>query len=475
VGTARIELTDDGFLLLKGIIEEADKYVYLASFLFYEEELANLLIEKSKAGAHVEILTTPPEAAGTGELKTWSTAVQEKLRSAGVLVIPCRWEVGQPQRTTSTFAGGRQPTWFALHMKFLVTDKHAAVMSADLTRDFQQRKHWDSFVVYDEPSRIVALRDEYENIKTFYADVEHHVSKDYIDATVESRRLLRGYPLRTIEPSFADGFYILPLDTYGRKVVEKVVDSSEKFIYCAYETFYDDQLSFHILRKLITSPRIDFRLLTPPLTVYQQNPLKARASFVQLASHNAEIRSLENVRAKIMIADKAVISGSFDLSVMGIGKARAEKGLKLWVESTEILDINTNPAFISRARSAFLDLYGRAAVQYGKWFEKDAERSLRSAGAKLIAREAKEALGLLIFDAGRQANQRIRKISLIAVEIAKLSSTTRPYVMVQHITGAEQIVLHEERGELDSKSIRGILELPKDRAFLKRAKHILSG
>jgi len=473
MSTSRIEVTDNGFPVLKKIIEMAEKYVYFASFLFYDEKVADLLIKKRESGMPVELLTTPSDAARSDELKEWSTQLQKRLESSGVKVIPCEWEVGQPERTVSTFAGGRRPTWFAMHAKYLVTDKHAVIMSADITQDFNKGGQWDSFVIYDEPKRIQLLREKYELIKDFFTGVESYVPKEYIDSTLEPRKLLRGYPLKEITPSIEDGFYILPLDAYGRQAIEKLIDDSEDFLYCTYETIYDDKLTFNILKKLITSPRIDFRMLSPPLTVYQQNPLKARANFVQLASHGAEIKNLENLRTKMMITDKAVISGSFDLSVMGIGRFRREKGLKLWVESTEIMDVNTDKSFIAQAKSSFLKLYEKASKQYGEWFKKDAEKSLRSAGAKIIANEAKLALGLLIFNEGRKSSECIKKISVIAVEVARLFNKNKPYVKADYVLKAEQILLLKERNELDSDTIRKILGLLEGNTFLKELENLL--
>jgi hypothetical protein len=214
-------------------------------------------------------------------------------------------------------------------------------------------------------------------------------------------------------------------------------------------------------------------MLSTPLTVYQQNPLKARANFVQLASHGVEIKNLENLRAKIMITDKAVVSGSFDLSVMGIGKFRREKGLKLWVESTEIMDINTDKNFISQAKSSFLKIYEKATKQYGLWFKRDAEKSLRLAGAKKIADAAKEALGLLMFNESSKSSERIKKISIIAVEIARLFNKNKPYVKSEHIFKAEQILLLKEKNEMDSETICKMLDLKEGKTFLRKLARFL--
>lgn len=474
MSTPRVEVTDDGFSVLSRIINAAEQHIHLTSYVFYDEKVAELLIDKRKKSVSVEIVTTPSAAAKSSKLKERASNLQRRLQASGIDVIACDWEVGQPQRTVSTFAGGRSPTWFAMHGKYVVTDKHAVIMSADLTEDFNEGGKWDSFVIYDDPKKIQGLLDKHEQLKKFFGNVESHVSAEYIDTEVQSqgRKLLRGYPLKEVEPEIQDGTYILPLDIYGRKAVDRIIDSSEEFIYCMYETFYDDKLSFSILKKMITTPHIDFRILSLPLTAYQQNPLKARANFVQLVSHGVEIKNLPRLRGKMMITDKGVVSGSFDISVMGLGKSRTEDKIKLWVESTEIMDINTDENFISLAKSSFRKLYDKSLKQYGEWFKKDAEMSLRSAGAVKVSSEAKEALGLLIFNEDRKSIERTKKISLIAVEIAKLSNKTKPYVKADHVIKAEQILILKERAQLTSQNVNKILEILDGEGFLKRLNSI---
>ncbi len=53
-------ISDRSFTLIKKIIDEAERYIKLASFLFYDEKLCDLLIEKRKVDdIEIEVLTTP--------------------------------------------------------------------------------------------------------------------------------------------------------------------------------------------------------------------------------------------------------------------------------------------------------------------------------------------------------------------------------------------------------------------------------
>jgi hypothetical protein len=469
----RVEVTDNGFSVLKEIIDKAEKRIHLTSYLFYDENVADLLIDKKNKGLTVEVLTTPSAAARSDELKHKATNLQKKLQSAKIDIMACDWEVGKPERTTSTFAGGRTPTWFAMHAKYMVTDKHALVMSADLTEDFSKDRKWDSFVIYEDQERIQTFLKKHEELKQFLCNVESHVPEEYIDQRIQKpRRLLKGYPPKQIEANIEGGVYVLPIDTYGRNVIEKVVEDSEEFIYCMYETFYDDKLNFDILKKLITDGGIDLKILSPPVSVYQQNPLKARANFVQLVAYGAEVKNIEGLRGKLMITDKAVVSGSFDISVMGLGRLRTEKKLKFWVESIEIMDLNTDESFISLAKSSFLKLYEKATKQYGKWFKKDAELSLRAAGAAKVALKAKDALGLLIFEQGRQSISRTKKISQMAVEIARLSNEAEPYVKIDDVVNAQRLLVLKERDQLKVENVTKILGTMDGKRLIKRLNSI---
>jgi hypothetical protein len=459
-------ITNKSFPIIEKIIREADRYVKLVSFLFYDDRLCDLLIEKHRSsGVNIEVLTTPPEAAESADLKEAAIQIQDRLEAAGVKVIPCDWEVGQPELTIATRAGGRVPRWFAMHGKCLVTDKSALVTSADVTQNFSLDHDWDTHVIYTDSKRIALLCRKYEKLKEIFLNVPSYIGSEYIDTTVSPRKLIRGYPLEKIpELSLQDGSYFLPHEGYGRKIIERAIQNADEFIYLMFETIFDDELTRFILRKLISDPTIDFRIITSPLAAYVQNKPKTRATFAQLASYGAKIRTLRNLRAKMLITDKVVISGSFDLVKMGIGFIRR----KALVASTEIMDVNTHKKFIKSAKTQFSHLFMKSVEEYGLWFVKDAVKILRATGAKRISGDAKELLGYMIFNEGKKSSDRIKRISFIAVEIARMRNTVNPYVKPMDIQRAEQILVLQDRKELDDESIRGILGILDARPFLRK-------
>jgi len=397
------------------------------------------------------------------------------MKKSGIKLIPCDWEVGQPELTIATRAGGRIPRWFAMHAKCLVTDKCALVTSADITQTFSLNGDWNTHVIYTDSERITLLHQKYEKLKDTFLNIPSYISSEYIDTTVSPRKLIRGYPLDKVPKLtfLQDGFYFSPHEAFGREIIGKAIQDADEFIYLIFETIYDDEIAQFIIRKLISDPDIDFRIITSSLTEYVQNPAKTRATFVQLASYGAKIRSMKNLRAKMLVTDKALISGSFDLVRMGIGTIRSiKKGLKALVASTEIIDVNVHSEYIRDAKAGFLEVFGRSADEYGLWFSKDAENILRSAGAKMIAKDAKEFLGYMIFNEGRISFERIKRISLIAVEIAKIRNKSRPYIKVESIQKAEQILLLQDRNELNEESIREILGVLDAQPFLRKLRNI---
>jgi len=467
---SRFLITNNVFPILEQIIKEAAEYVHLVSFLLYDEKTRDLLIEKRKTtNLSIEVYTTPPEAAESSGLKDLSTRLQYDLRAAGVKVVPCDWEVGRPELTISTRAGGRIPRWFALHAKFLVTDKHALVMSADINETFSKGGDWNTCLIHTDQHHITLLEKKYQTLKGFFSDVHVNLGTSYVDDTWPTRKLIKGYPYYEREIPVTDGFYLLPNEGYARRAIGKIIDESEEFIYCAFETLYDDELNRTIMSKLIHMPTVDFRIISAPLTTYVQNPLKTRAVFLQLVSYGAKIRNLENLRGKMIVTDKALLTGSFDLAKMGIGTVRSiGKGIKALVASTDIMGIAREEQLIQSARDQFLNLYEKAIEDYGLWFVNDAERILRLAGAKRIAEDAKRMLGSIIFSGGRKAETRIRKISIISVELARLEAEISPFVRGEHIQKADQIAILDERRELNAKNIEAVIGITDGEAFLKR-------
>lgn len=510
-----VKITNKNFDVIKEVIDKANNYIKIVSFLFYDEKLCDLLIQKYKSNNNIkiEIITTPPDAAEKEEVKIIAKKIQDKLRMHGIEVFSCDLEVGQPELTISTRAGGRIPKWYLMHSKFLVTDKHAIIMSSDITQDFSSKNNdWNSYIIYDNPKIVELVYEKFGLLKQICTNIKDFVNSRYMDASVEPRKLIKGYPYNEIhqktiniidsirnyylqkyfQPTLEENsnfnekiitpknnFYLLPHEVFGREIINQAIEDANEFIYLIYETIYDDDLTFLFIKKLIKNPQIDFKIITTSLRNYVQNKNKVKATFLQLASYGAKIRIMNHLKAKMLITDKLVISGSFDLVKMGIGLIRKIKTgntkEKVIVGSTEIMNINLESQFIKKAKNQFLKVFEMASEEMHTWFKKDAENILRAAGAKLIDRKAKEMFSYMILHRKRIILVELKIIALIAVEIAKLRNKKRPYVKEMDIKNAETIYLYKQKQKnIDADIIRDILEIDKNKAssFIKQLKNL---
>ena len=92
------------------------------------------------------------------------------------------------------------------------------------------------------------------------------------------------------------------------------------------------------------------------------------------------------------------------------------------------------------------------------------------AGAKRIEEVAKKLLSYMIFNEKKKSSDCTKRISFVAVEIAKLRKKTYPFVRAEDIQKAEQILILQERGELSEESICKILNILNAKPFIKKLK-----
>lgn len=105
----------------------ASQYIRIAMFQIHQEEVFSLLKEKLKKGTMVEIITLPYDSINP-DVQTKVSTLFEKLKSNGATLHFCKWNVGDPERTST--AVGR---WYSFHGKFIITDKAAISLSANFT------------------------------------------------------------------------------------------------------------------------------------------------------------------------------------------------------------------------------------------------------------------------------------------------------------------------------------------------------
>lgn len=118
--------------IIKKVVSEiklAKEYIRIAMFQIHNEEVFSTLLALAKKGIRIEILTLPYESINDDVRKEVEKNF-EALKVEKVHLHFDKWNVGSSERTTT--ATNR---WYSFHGKFIVTDKSAIVLSANLLKN----------------------------------------------------------------------------------------------------------------------------------------------------------------------------------------------------------------------------------------------------------------------------------------------------------------------------------------------------
>ena len=142
-------------------IKKSDEYVRIAVFQIHNKSLYDAINEILNNGIKVEIFTLPYDSINIDN-RDIVIERMEKVKSNGAKIYFSHWGVGDPERTTT--AVGR---WYSFHGKFIVTDKSAISLSANLTEDSEL----DAMLIYNDEERIKEFNDKFDMlIKLFIND-----------------------------------------------------------------------------------------------------------------------------------------------------------------------------------------------------------------------------------------------------------------------------------------------------------------
>lgn len=121
-------------------LKEATKFIRIAVFQMHDPSIFSTLEEKLKEGVRIEIFTLPYDSIHDN-VQQEVTQSFRMLQRLGAKLYFCKWNVGDPERTTT--ATGR---WYSFHAKFIVTEKCAIALSANLT----DARELDAAICYKE-------------------------------------------------------------------------------------------------------------------------------------------------------------------------------------------------------------------------------------------------------------------------------------------------------------------------------------
>lgn len=191
--------------IIDQIIDELDnakEYIKIAVFQIHNTELFAKLNEKLTQGVKVELFTLPYNSIHDRVRDEVVTNI-ETLKKNGAKLYFCKWNVGDPKRTTTAVG-----VWYSFHGKFIVTDQSAISLSANLT----QQAELDAILVYKQESeKIREFDDRFERLKELFVldnqGYEGNIRQKILDSGDPGADEVFSLP-RTIQPGIHDRTWI---------------------------------------------------------------------------------------------------------------------------------------------------------------------------------------------------------------------------------------------------------------------------
>ena len=347
-------------------VANAKEFIKIAVFQIHNDEIIDALNTALSRKVSVEIITLPydsihPEVRENVEQKL------KGLEKKGAALHFCKWGVGDPSRTTT--AVGR---WYSFHGKFIVTDKCAIAISANLTN----QKELDAMLVYTEKDKIKEFAAKFDALKMLFigtkdkeAEVKQLIEKsgysewrELLEApsTIKEEEVrahwIRDYPVSILksDTKITDGIYLTPFEFKARELYEQLILNTSKIAYISTESFTDEDMIKVLIKAQLSG--IDVRVLTGGVS--QDFQTRIRELYPEAASSGVKIRVPDaDLHAKLIITDKVLLVGSVNLNKMNLG---TRKNKELWRANTETVTICTDGSIIKRARESYVKIFNQS-------------------------------------------------------------------------------------------------------------------
>ena len=362
-------------------IEIAEDYIRIAIFQIHHEGVINALNKKLIEGVRVEIFTLPFDSINE-DIRSEVTRRLKVLEKNGALLHFCKWNVGDPERTTT--AVGR---WYSFHGKFIVTDKSAIALTANLT----ETPELDAILIFNDNSKIHQFNKRFDYLVHLFID-EHsgydgaireliveadknNSSPDnnifnlprVIGTNTHKNHWIQHYPAG-ICPSaqeLEDQLYILPFDCTARSLIELILNDSKKFVYISAESFTDPNFTT-ILKKVRITKNIDIRMLAGVKSMDFSE--RMRDNYIDLTAAGVKIRATEDpLHAKLIITDNNLAISSVNINKMNLG---FRKTFRYWRGNTETLYVCSQASLINCAKERYNQIFEQSTDVWEKLAEK---------------------------------------------------------------------------------------------------------
>ncbi len=358
-------------------LELAEHYIKIAIFQLHSVEIFRILSNKLEQGIEIEIFTLPYDSINA-DIHDEVVPRFEELIERGAVVHFCKWNVGNPERTSTAIG-----KWYSFHGKFIVTDKSAICLSANFT----ENNELDAVIIFTDARKITQFKEQFNGLVDRFVSLqegyEGSIRQEVMNQSVEDVESLFRLP-RVIETSthsnnwitdypsslcpsgvvIEDKLYIVPFNGKGRDIIESVIGAASDFVYISAESFTD--LKFpQYLSKVVVGRQIDLRILCGAKSMDFSD--RINNMFRELLARGISVRTHENLHAKLVITDNYLVISSINLNNMNLGFARTTR---LWRENTETLLICSDPEIISIAKSQYVSNFDNSTDIRTKLTEK---------------------------------------------------------------------------------------------------------
>ncbi len=346
-------------------LTEAEKYIRIAIFQLHHQDVFDLLKEKCKQGVKVEILTLPYDSINE-DIQRRVTDQFNELENLGAIIHFCKWNVGNPERTTT--AVGR---WYSFHGKFIVTD----TASISLSANFTDHCELDAALIFKEDKeKEINFNQKFDELLDLFVrpcgeysgKIRLHVENSgYLNPQSLfqlPRNIRRGihenhwilqYPgsICPLKLSKEEGLFILPFDGRARNVIQDIILKAGENIYISTESFTDPDICDDLIAASISGKhiRIITGIVSRDFTDRVQNLLR------NLLASGVEVRATSDpLHAKLIITDNIVSLSSVNLNKMNLGIKRPGS---TWRANTETIYLSKDAEIIDSARNQFISVF----------------------------------------------------------------------------------------------------------------------
>jgi len=359
-------------------IELAEKYVRIAIFQMHQEGIFKILSQKIKQGINVEILTLPYDSIND-DVRAEVEQRFKHLEKEGAMLYFNKWNVGDPGRTTTAVR-----RWYSFHGKFIVTDRSAIALSANLI----QSQELDAAILFrDDEEKIKEFNEKFEKLlnlfvkksNTFDGSIHDDITKvvgtenhdifklpKNVDP-IHENHWIRHYPIEICKPNTAieEKLYITPFDCQGRNFIESLITEAEKFAYISTESFTDEDFS-NFLVDTSVNKKIEIKILSGIKSMDFSD--RIQDMFRDLLAQEIDIRTTEeDLHAKLLITDKSLTVSSVNLNRINLGWHKTKE---YWRENTESLLVCKNLKIVELAKEKYLELFYKSQKVEEKLSEK---------------------------------------------------------------------------------------------------------